>query len=238
MPRSGPVGANRPPALFRRIRYEPELERAAFQRLAEYDVDGCRKNLAALVGRLELQRERRSPQVIQLLADILHKVNRRVHRGLDKQAAYQWKRVSLIEQFSACNEAEAARACFLPALNGLLARIEPGARSSHPLVEKAKGYIDSNYHGRLSLSSVASRLNVSPNYLSRVFRREAGTTLTAHIQRVRLQHALPMLADGRHSISEIAYLVGYRNYRDFYRNFVKYERASPREVRQRMSRAG
>jgi AraC-like DNA-binding protein len=46
-----------------------------------------------------------------------------------------------------------------------------------------------------------------------------------------------LLAGGGRSISEIAYMVGYQNYRDFYRNFVKYERASPRQARRSMSRA-
>ena len=79
-------------------------------------------------------------------------------------------------------------------------------------------------------------LHVSPNYLSRVFRREAGVTLTAQIHHARLEHARLLLAAGDRSISEIAYLVGYQNYRDFYRNFVKYERASPRQARRSMSR--
>ena len=45
-----------------------------------------------------------------------------------------------------------------------------------------------------------------------------------------------LLARGGHRISEIAYLVGYQNYRDFYRNFVKYEKASPREVQRQLRR--
>ena len=63
-------------------------------------------------------------------------------------------------------------------------------------------------------------------------------TLTSYIQRVRINHARRLLAEGGESISEIAYRVGYRNYRDFYRNFVKHENASPRAVRERLSRAG
>ena len=54
---------------------------------------------------------------------------------------------------------------------------------------------------------------------------------------MRLDHARLLLAIGGRSISEIAYLVGYQNYRDFYRNFVKYERASPRQARRKLSGA-
>ena len=63
-------------------------------------------------------------------------------------------------------------------------------------------------------------------------------TLTAYIQRVRLRHAKQLLAEGGRSISEIAYLVGYQNYRDFYRNFVKYKNASPRQIQRRLTPSG
>jgi YesN/AraC family two-component response regulator len=82
---------------------------------------------------------------------------------------------------------------------------------------------------------VAQALAVSPNYLSRLIRRETGMTLTAHIQRTRLRRAKQLLAEEGRSISEIAYQVGYQNYRDFYRNFVKYEDTSPRQMRRRLS---
>jgi AraC-like DNA-binding protein len=40
-----------------------------------------------------------------------------------------------------------------------------------------------------------------------------------------------LLAGGR-TVSEIAYLVGYQNYRDFHRNFVRFQRISPKKFRQ------
>ena len=107
--------------------------------------------------------------------------------------------------------------------------------TSNPLIRRAQNYIDEHYQQKISLSAVAAHLHVSPNYLSRLFRQESGMTLTQHIQRTRLEHAILLLADGEKSISEIAYLVGYQNYRDFYRNFVKYENAAPRQVRRRFS---
>jgi AraC-like DNA-binding protein len=60
--------------------------------------------------------------------------------------------------------------------------------------------------------------------------------LTSYLHRVRLEHAMLLLASGERSISEIAYLVGYQNYRDFYRNFVKRKSASPRQVQRELGR--
>ena len=47
-----------------------------------------------------------------------------------------------------------------------------------------------------------------------------------------------LLADESRSIAEIAYLVGYQNYRDFYRNFVKHEHVPPSQVRRKLAEEG
>jgi AraC-like DNA-binding protein len=227
------------PRIFRRIGYEPALEARAFRRLAELDIDGCRAALGELVDRLDFSNVG-EPQrgAVLLLLDLLQKVNRRIHRPATDDAAYQTHRAALIEKFCAYESPKEARDEFMAVLGRLLSPLSPDEKSSNPLVERAKGYIEQNYHRRLSLSSVAMLLHLSPNYLSRLFRRETGMTLTAFIHRVRLEHARMLLAEGERSISEIAYLVGYQNYRDFYRNFVKFENASPRQVQRRLSPNG
>jgi YesN/AraC family two-component response regulator len=223
------------PGLYERIHYDAGLEARAFERLAECDLRGCRAALGKLVDNLDGAAARRAPsQVVPLLVDVLQQVNRRIHPGPLQDTAYQAQRVDLIEQFSACDTFEAACERFLPALNRLLEPLQHERGSRHPLVHRAMQYIEQNHRRRVSLSSVAAMLNVSPNYLSRLFRREAGLTLTAFVHRVRLDHAIGLLTESNRSISEIAYRVGYQNYRDFYRNFVKYEKASPREVRRRL----
>jgi AraC-like DNA-binding protein len=144
----------------------------------------------------------------------------------------------LLAEFAGCEDATEGRRLFLAALDRLLAPLGPLVRKRHPLVDRALSYVQENYPRRLSLSVVAGQLRVSGNHLSRLFRRETGSTLTSYIHRVRLEHALLLLASGGRSLSEIAYVVGYRNYRDFYRNFVKHEKASPRQLRNRLSRDG
>jgi AraC-like DNA-binding protein len=225
----------RSPALYQRILYDVELETRAFGHLADLDIGGCRACLGALVDGLDLSGiDGDGKQVVQLLVDILHKVNQRLHQLPGADGSYQVNRVELIERFLQCDRAEDARGQFFPAMKRILSALESRHRALHPLVERAKSVIDANYHRRISLSLIADRLHVSSNYLSRMFRRETGITLTAYVHRVRLEHAMLLLAEGGRSISEIAYRVGYQNYRDFYRNFVKYEKRSPRQMRRRL----
>jgi two-component system response regulator YesN len=174
--------------------------------------------------------------VVQLLLDLLLRVNHALNADGDGGLRYHSLRIELIDAIASCEDAEPARLRFRERLGQLLDQRARG-ESVHPVVERAKAYIAGNFGRRVYLSSVALELHVSPNYLSRLFRRETGQTLTEYVQRVRLEEARQLLAQGGSRISEIAYRVGYQNYRDFYRNFVKYEKASPREVQRRLARA-
>jgi AraC-like DNA-binding protein len=226
----------RVPSLFSRLRFDPSVEAQAFRQLAGLELTACRASFARLVGDLDLAGSGASDrEIILLLTDILQRVNRRLHRPPDGDEACQANRAALLTQFAAHESAVRAREDFLATLERLLAVLETPAKT-HPLIERARTFIDENYQRRLSLSAIARALHVSPNYLSRIVRRETGVTLTTQIHLTRLEHARLLLAGGGRSISEIAYTVGYQNYRDFYRNFVKYEHATPRQARRSMSR--
>jgi len=223
------------PTLFARLGFDTTIEAQAFRQLASLEVDACRASFVRLVGSLDLPAPGIADrEVVVLLTDVLQRVNRRLHRSPEGNDACLANRAALVRQFASIESAERARDEFLEALNHLLAVLQTPAKP-HPLIEKVQNYIDENYQRRLSLSGIALALNVSPNYLSRIVRRETGHTLTTQIHRARLEHARLLLAAGGRSISEIAYMVGYQNYRDFYRNFVKHERATPRQARRSLT---
>jgi AraC-like DNA-binding protein len=225
------------PALYGKLRYDPRLEAEALARLADVDLEGCREALRRLVDRLDLAGGGVPPrQSLFLLVNLLLMVSARVHRVGTDEEAHHASRAAILERFLSYEDPEEARQAFLPTLNRLLAALRPPAPGSHPhLVELAQAYVEENYHHRVSLATVAAHLHVSRNYLSRLFRHRTGATLTAYVHRVRLEHARALLAAGGRSIAEIAYLVGYQNYRDFYRNFTKYEHAPPRQVQRRLA---
>jgi AraC-like DNA-binding protein len=226
------------PGLYRRIGYDAGAEARGFQNLADLDLDECRAAFELLVSGMSLDDiGNHDREVILLLLDILQRVNRRVHRPSSDGGAYRRHRAMLIQQFAELEDGEAARRAFLPLLDRLVARLKPGNLSTHHLVRGAQAFIEENYPRRISLSSVADHLHVSPNYLSRVFKKETATTLTSYTHAVRMEHAMVLLAAGGRTISEIAYLVGYQNYRDFYRNFVKLKNASPRQFQRLLTPA-
>jgi len=218
--------------LLDRLGFDSALEAEGLRLLADLDLPGCRDAYARLVHRLRLRGlGSRRREVVLLLLDVLQRAEARIHG--DGGEAYLEARVALLQEFGSLEDPDAARVAFLPCLDRLLLALPVPCQAPPSLVQRAKTLIEESYRERLSLSSVAGRLHVSPAHLSRVFRQHTGSTLTEFVHHTRLQHARRLLGEGGRTICEIAYLVGYQNYRDFYRNFTKHESASPGEVRRR-----
>jgi AraC-like DNA-binding protein len=234
-PQTSPLSA----AFLEQLGFRADLEEAALRCVARLDIAGCRRALGELAARLDVSGDDgRAALVIQLLADVLRRVNERVHGPETDRETYLAHRLALLECFAECGSAHEARRRFLPSLNRLLASLSAGGPSRRRVVLRAIAYIETHYPGRVSLSAVAECLAVSPSYLSRVFRQDTGETLTSYVQRVRIGRAAPLVAEGLHSLSEIADRVGFRSYRDFHRNFVRRTHESPRALRARLARAG
>ena len=219
------------------IRFNPALEELAHRRIAEGDLRGARSAVGLLMGQLDLSVvPARRQETALLLIDLLLDLSRRVHEPR-KRAAFQSQRLAILEAFSGSLDPEEIRRRSLALVDEILSALAARNSDGGGLIDRAKALVRNEYARPLSLARVAARLGVSPGYLSRLFRRESGVTLTAYIHSVRLQHALLLLAAGGRSLSEVSYLVGYHSYRDFYRNFMKHEKASPRQARHRLAGA-
>lgn len=98
-------------------------------------------------------------------------------------------------------------------------------------VEKAKNYIDSNLEASLSTSKVAKVIGHNASYLSALFKRETGMTITEYIEKQRLVIAKQHLVLSSKTIREIASEVGYVDQNYFSRVFKKHVGMSPMEYR-------
>jgi len=144
-------------------------------------------------------------------------------------------RVRRAERMAGAADAAALRAAFLHEVDALFAPLASSAGLS-PGVLRARAFLDRHFTRRISLQELAEAVHLSPNYLSSIFRRETGMTVTEYLRRRRTRRAEQLLLEGRHTISEVAYLVGFQNYRDFHRNFVRAGGRSPRAF-QRLCRS-
>lgn len=89
--------------------------------------------------------------------------------------------------------------------------------------------------GDLSLRALAKTQGLNASYLSSLFRRETGETITQHINRKRMQLAVRLLSNTRLQIHTVAQHCGIPDVNYFSKLFKKHTSHSPKEYRKTLS---
>lgn len=113
----------------------------------------------------------------------------------------------------------------------LLVKQHSLSKYSH-LVGKAITLISYDITADLSLNSLATQLNVSPSYLSALFKKECGVTLTEYVNNRRIEHAITLLHHTDKLIHTIAYECGIQDTNYFIRLFKKQTGLTPQKYRE------
>lgn len=93
-------------------------------------------------------------------------------------------------------------------------------RSQLP-IRMAKQYVQENYNRQVSLEDVAEAINLSPAYLSTMFKKEMGINFSDFLISCRVEAAKELLKTTDLSIAEVAGQVGYTDSRHFSKTFQK-----------------
>ena len=101
------------------------------------------------------------------------------------------------------------------------------------LVKKAVAYLNENATSSISRWKLAGAVNISEDYLTRIFRREIGLSPWEYLSRYRIQLASDLLLSTGMSISEIASDIGFQDQAYFCRVFKKIKGFPPGKLRQR-----
>lgn len=102
------------------------------------------------------------------------------------------------------------------------------------IAEKAHLYIEDHYSNReLSLNEIAGNVNVSPNYLCSLFKKEYGVGIHEYITELRIEKAKQLLTQTDMGVGLIGEMVGYTNPYHFSVSFKKYTNMTPTEHRKK-----
>ena len=102
------------------------------------------------------------------------------------------------------------------------------------ILKKVMAYIDENFDKEdMSLNTVASIANISPNHFSTIFSSEVGVTFIEYLISKRMERARELLMTTNMRSSEIAYKVGYKDPHYFSYMFKKTQGMTTREYRAR-----
>ena len=100
-----------------------------------------------------------------------------------------------------------------------------------PIVRQALTFIHLNLSSSLTVKKVAYEIGLSPDYLTRLFKKELGMNMITYINKKRIYTSLKLLKNTDLSIEEIGDLIGLNNTSYFYTLFKKEIGTSPKQYR-------
>lgn len=96
-------------------------------------------------------------------------------------------------------------------------------------------YILKNIHEKITLNTLAEEVDLTPKYLSYLFRKETGQTLSSFIEDIRINRAKNLLVYSQYSYSHISHYLSFYSQSYFISIFKKKVGMTPKKYRERYS---
>lgn len=93
--------------------------------------------------------------------------------------------------------------------------------TKNEVIDDLVKYINSNFGSNLSLDYLAEFVHLSPEYLSRYFKKCTGVNISDFIAETRIERAKYRLRTGSWSVTDISEYCGYRSISNFQKAFKK-----------------
>ncbi len=100
-------------------------------------------------------------------------------------------------------------------------------------VKKCIDYISRSIHQKITLDALAKEANLTPKYLSALFKKETGQTLSAFIMDKKINEAKTLLAYSDYSYFHISDYLSFYSQSHFIAVFKKYVEMTPKEYREK-----
>lgn len=104
-------------------------------------------------------------------------------------------------------------------------------------IQQIKQFIMEHSHEDISLDALARKVDLSPIYISKMFKEKLGINYIDFLTESRIEKAKKLLADAEKSLKEISLEVGYHEPNYFSKVFKKMNGVSPKEYRKGMLNA-
>ena len=118
----------------------------------------------------------------------------------------------------------------------LLRKIESSEKntltdSQKHIVGAVIDYVENNYSMKIKIDEIASKMFFSKNYLSKIFKKETGSSIHEFLTEIRIKEVSRLLTSTNDTISDIALSCGFTDMKSFYSIFKKYTGQTPKQYR-------
>lgn len=174
----------------------------------------------------------------EMSADILSKLKNRKFKAPQQAVTLLQQMLREQERFD-----EHARSMILALLNQLIIvllrqadapaeeklRASNAIHSENEIIRRAQQYISTHVREKLSVPLVASKVDVSPSYLTALFHKNLQISPGEYIRRVKLQESKRMIRENAMNFTEIAAALQYSTVHHFSRQFKEKFGITPSE---------
>lgn len=212
--------------------YPVETEKTLFERVESGDLNG---SLASANQFFDWMMDNYREYMTDVKLKVLEFVLWAEHIAYENSGQrYQFRsRQDYLTSINEMNDYEQLRSWFVDkvsqAVRGVMTKKE---QQSSSVIDKAKNFIQSNFHREISLDDVSREVDISPYYFSKIFKEETGENFIEYLTNLRIAKAKVLLAESDRSMKEICSMVGYSDPNYFSRTFKKNVGVTPTEYKE------
>lgn len=160
-----------------------------------------------------------------------------IEGGMEMETAYNLSDV-YISRVDRCATAENVNAIHRELVDDYVQRMH--IITKNDLYSKAvlmcMDYIYDNLHSKIKLETLADITGLSSTYLSKLFHREVGDTISQYILKKRIEAAENLLKFSDYSCTSISNYLCFSSESHFIHTFKKYTKITPKEYRKKFFR--
>lgn len=223
---------------FKHSPFEQEFEFYDYVRLG--DADGVKKHMTPLgsngTGILSEDRLRNLKYHFVITIALITRFC--VEGGMEMETAYTLSDLYILKA-DKCSSADEINALHLEAVmdfTNQMNRLAHGTIYSKPVI-MTMDYVYDNLHSKISEADIAEYVSLSPSYLSRLFKKEVGVSISTYISVKRVETAQNMLKYSDYSPLDIGNYLAFTSHSHFISTFKKYTGMTPNEFRKKYFRS-
>lgn len=158
--------------------------------------------------------------------------------GVSVEAAYELSDIFLQELSTAKTFKEYMKISMLSNLMFTKLVSDTTNNKKYPFIDACKDYIARNLRKPFKIQDISQQIGVNNSYLSKIFSKTEGMTISQYIAKERCSHAANLLKYSDYDISEIAEYFCFSSQSHFGVQFKKIYGMTPKEYRIRYKESG
>jgi len=154
-----------------------------------------------------------------------------IEGGLSPDVGYTLSDL-FIQKLEELNEHKAVMKLLKNALFEFAERVQKGKKLKYSKpINACQNYIFTHLYEDISLSHLAELVQMNQNYISNLFKKEVGISITEYIQQAKVDEAKSLLTFTNHSLTEISTLLNFHDQSYFTKVFKKFAGVTPKQFK-------